>query len=293
MKYKLIVLFLVIAIFVSGCGLLESPNNRTDNDKNIELGYIQWADIEAQTYLLKEILERLDYDVDATSLQAGPIFEGLANGDIDGYTGAWLPVTHADYWDNVKDDVVQLEPNFDGARIGLVVPEYVEIDSITELSENAEKFDKKIVGIEPGSGVMQYTQEGAIPNHGLEEWDLIDSSGPAMTAELASAIEDEEWVVVTGWLPHWKWYSFDLKFLDDPDNIYGEAETSYGVVREDLKEDMPEAYHLMNEFYLEEEAYGELIKMTTEGDTEEAAKEFVDNNLELINEWLTEDAIIE
>jgi glycine betaine/proline transport system substrate-binding protein len=34
-----------------------------------------------------------------------------------------------------------------------------------------------------------------------------------MVASLEKAIRDKEWIVVTGWKPHFKWAQHDLKYL--------------------------------------------------------------------------------
>lgn len=76
---------------------------------------------------------------------------------------------------------------FDSARIGLVVPAYVPINSIEELPEFTERFNGEIVGIDAGTGIMKCT-ETAIPTYGLD-YKLMISSGPAMTALLDKAIK--------------------------------------------------------------------------------------------------------
>lgn len=58
---------------------------------------------------------------------------GVANGDADASVAAWLPVTHADYYNEYQDKLVDLGPNLEGARIGLVVPAYMDIKSIEDL----------------------------------------------------------------------------------------------------------------------------------------------------------------
>jgi glycine betaine/proline transport system substrate-binding protein len=51
--------------------------------------------------------------------------------------------------------------------------------------------------------------------------ELVASSGPAMTAALKGAIDKGEWIVVTGWAPHWKFARYDLKFFFQPLEING------------------------------------------------------------------------
>lgn len=72
----------------------------------------------------------------------------------------------------------------------------------------------KIVGIEPGAGIMSATEK-AVEEYGLD-YQLQDSSSAAMAASLQKAINNKEWIVVTGWTPHWKFAKWDLKYLDDP-----------------------------------------------------------------------------
>lgn len=61
-----------------------------------------------------------------------------------------------------------------------------------------------------------------------------------MTAALKKALDANEPVVVTGWSPHWKFARWDLKFLDDPKNSFGESEAAYKYVRKGLADDLPE-----------------------------------------------------
>ncbi len=65
-----------------------------------------------------------------------------------------------------------------------------------------------IVGVDAGGGIMQLTDKAIVEEYGLD-LDLKASSGPVMTATLQGAIERGEWVVVTGWNPHWKFARWD------------------------------------------------------------------------------------
>ena len=69
------------------------------------------------------IEKRLGYQVQLVPVAAGVMWQGVARGDLDATLSAWLPVTHGAYWNNFKDKVVDLGPNFNDAKIGLIVPE--------------------------------------------------------------------------------------------------------------------------------------------------------------------------
>ncbi|MDE8731236.1 glycine betaine ABC transporter substrate-binding protein, partial [Desulfovibrio desulfuricans] len=95
--------------------------------------YVAWDSEIASTNVVGNVLESIGYDVDLLQLDAGPMFAAVAEGDADGMVAAWLPGTHASYMEEYGDKLVDLGPNLEGAAIGLVVPTYVEADSIEDL----------------------------------------------------------------------------------------------------------------------------------------------------------------
>ena len=46
---------------------------------------------------------------------------------------AWLPLIHKAYFDKYKEDLIDLGPNLKGTKLGLVVPSYMEVNSIEDL----------------------------------------------------------------------------------------------------------------------------------------------------------------
>jgi glycine betaine/proline transport system substrate-binding protein len=236
---------------------------------------------------MKAVIEKnTDYEVELTSVSAAAMYAALADGDQDALTTAWLPVTHGHYVEKYKDDIVDLGPSMEGAKIGLVVPKYVTIDSIAELNDSAKKFDGEIIGIDPGAGVMSKA-EIAVDEYNLDKLNLKDSSGPIMTAMLKSRYEDKKWVVVTGWVPHWKFAKFDLKFLEDPKKVFGESETINTFVRKGLKEDMPEVYKILDNFQWGPSEIGAVMAMNMEnGEAEKNAEIWVEENADLVSKWV-------
>jgi glycine betaine/proline transport system substrate-binding protein len=272
---------------VAGVGLAAGAAQAQDKG-SVHLAYVEWSSEVASTNVVRTVLEQAGYEVELTSLSAAAMWQSLSTGDADAIVAAWLPTTHADYMERVGEKIVDLGPNLDGTKLGLVVPEYTDVDSIAELDENADTFNGTITGIDPGAGIMGLTEE-VIETYELEEMDLQSGSGATMTAALASAINNEEDIVVTGWTPHWKFARWDLKYLEDPENVYGGAEQIHTIARQGLEEDMPEAYANLDAFEWTPEQMGEVMLMNQEDDADpyENAKQWVEDNQDIVDEWLS------
>jgi glycine betaine/proline transport system substrate-binding protein len=253
----------------------------------VTLVYVEWASEVASTYLIKAVLEELGYEVDVLSVTAAFMWQAVASGDADGLVAAWLPSTHAHYFGAVKDEIDDLGPNLKGTKIGLIVPTYVTINSITELNANAEKFNKKLIGIDPGAGLMSKT-ELAIEKYNLSNFKLLEGSGATMTAALADAIRENRWIVVTGWTPHWKFDRWELKYLEDPQKIYGSEEEIHTIVRQGLKEDMPEVYRVLDNFFWTPDQMQQVMRWNQKDDNtpEENAARWIKENREIVDQWI-------
>ena len=200
---------------------------------------------------------------------------------------AWLPTMHGEFYEEYKDKVDNLGVNLSGTKMGLVVPEYVDIDTVEELKTNIDLFDGKIIGIDPGAGLMMKAQK-AMEEYDLEDFELIEGSGATMVAVLADAIKNEEPVVVTTWTPHWMFGNWDLKYLDDPKEIFGGEQEIYTMTRQGLKEDDPVAYEFLDKFNWTAADMEEVMNMNrVEGsDLYENAKKWVTENEDKVNAWL-------
>ena len=286
---SILCLLICIMLVVAGCedrsGDKAADSKATVAKGTIKLAYVNWAEGVAVAYLAEAILTDMGYDVEMTMADVAPIFAAISKGDQDVMVETWMPVTHKSYWDQYGKDFDELGVWFDSARIGLVVPSYVEIDSIEELNDAKDEFDGKIVGIDAGAGVMK-TTEKAITDYGLD-YELMTSSGPAMTAALKSAIDKNKAVVVTGWAPHWKFARYDLKFLDDPKKLYGDTEVIKSICRNGFKEDNPEVAALFGKMKFDGRQIGSLMDAVSQasGDEASAVKAWMADNKKLIDSW--------
>ncbi|MDD2239955.1 MAG: glycine betaine ABC transporter substrate-binding protein [Kiritimatiellae bacterium] len=281
-KWTIIAMAMACIMGAVGCGTRSS----TTDKQTIKLAYVNWAEGVAVTHLLSALLEDMGYDVQSTMADVAPIYVSVAEGQQDVMVETWLPVTHAAYYEQYGDQVELIGTWFDAARIGLVVPTYVEIDSLEQLNDTKDQFKQVLTGIDSGAGIMGATEK-AIDEYGLD-FRLMASSGPAMTAALKGAIDKGEWIAVTGWAPHWKFARYDLKFLDDPKGVYGATEKVQTAARLGFADDYPDAAALIGKMKFDGVQIGSLMDAleAADGDEMAAVRQWIADNQELVQSWM-------
>lgn len=281
---KILKKLLTLIAFTGALLILSSCEQETEK---IELGYVLWDSEIASTHVVAAVIEdRLGHEVSLTAVDAGPMWMGVARGDFDAIVAAWLPVTHKAYLEQTQDDIINLGPNLEGARLGWVVPDYVTVNSIEELNQFAEEFGGEITGIDPGAGLMA-ASERVMEDYELDNFRLVSGSDAAMTAALRRAIDRDEWIVVTGWTPHWKFAAFDLKYLDDPKKTLGEEEHITTIVHPDLQTKAPDVYEFLDNFYWTPEEMAEVMMLIEEGmEPYDAARQWISENQDKVDQWL-------
>lgn len=276
-KLRYISMLVVASLLFAACG--------ESGKKEINIAYVNWAEGVAMTHLAKVVLEEQGYSVKLKNADVAPVFAALAKKDADIFLDSWLPVTHADYMKKYGDKLEILGDLYTEASIGLVVPSYVDINSIEDLATNKDKFKGEIVGVDAGAGIMAVTEQ-AITDYGLD-YQLLSSTGPMMVASLKKAIDKGEWIVVTGWRPHWKFSRYDLKFLKDPKGTYGEAEVIKGIARKGFKADHPFVAEFISNMKFTNEGISSLMDEVENAATESmGVKSWIKKNQDLVNSWI-------
>lgn len=261
----------------------DSAQKKQEESKEISILYPNWAEGIAFTHLAKVALDEHGYDVTVTPISPGPIYASLAKGDADLFFDAWLPHTHGDFWEKYGDNLTKLGESFSNGTTGLVVPAYVEENSITELNDVKEKYDGKIIGIGSGAGIHGNTEK-AIKEYNLD-YEQITSSGPAMVASLQKAYNKKEPIVITGWKPHHKWNKYDLKYLEDPKGVYPKDVCAI-LSRKGFADDMPKVAEFAGNFNLEERQLYDLMDDIKEsGNPLKSAKEWYAEHKVLVDSW--------
>ena len=253
----------------------------------VKIVYVEWADAIVATNILAETLKQAGYDTRLTPVSGAAMWEAVASGDADAMVAAWLPATHAAYYAKLKDRVDMVGANIEGAKIGWVVPDYVTVNSIADLKANAAMFGNKVIGIDPGAGLMR-ASEKAMTEYALSPMQLVDGSDATMVAALKDAVSRKQPIVVAGWTPHWMWAAFKLKYLADPKGVFGGDETVNNVARKGLAKDMPEVHAILSRFKLslpDEQAV--MMQNQASGvDPAKTAAEWVKNNQGTVKSWI-------
>ena len=257
-------------------------------DKTVSISVVAgWDEDTAATYMWKELLEQRGYTVNVQELDIASTFTGVANGQIDLYLDAWLPVTHEAYWTRFQDQL-EVVSDWSTGRNLLAVPQYVDVNSVADLEGKSAEFGGRIVGIEAGAGLMRATREQAIPKYGLDDYSLVEGSSPAMLATLDSSIKNEEPVVVTLWQPHWAFSRYPIKVLEDPEGAFGQPDQMQAIATKGWSADNPELAGWLKNFEFSNEQLASLMLMIQdagEGKEQEAAKQWIGENQQVVDAW--------
>lgn len=225
-----------------------SPSAGVAQDKTIRMGTMSWEDLTPITGIAKKVLEDAGYTVEVTSFSEwGIAYAALAKGDTQ-IMVSQIDYVAQDYWDKNKERLEKIAPVSHGLFQAIAVPKYVTIDSMEQLNENADKFGNKIIGIEPGSGLMRDTAN-AVSEYGLK-LQLVEGSTAAMTAALKAATDRNEWIAVTLWEPSWMAQKFDIKWLADPKGVYPPPQSYYWIGQKGFSEENPQAREILAGIYV-------------------------------------------
>lgn len=260
--------------------------------KPITIYWDGYAADQAMSNVAKDIIEsHYHIPVKLKLVSVGASFLGVAHDKRSLFLAVWLPTTHKEYMNKVAGKIRDLGVIYDGARIGWVVPNYVpkdKLNSIPDLKKPtvANKLKHQIQGISPGAGEMQRSKD-ALKAYGLNHYNLVSASGAAMTAALARAIERKQWIVVTGWSPHWMWGRFDLRYLKDPKNALGTSEHVDAIASKPFYTQAPKVYDLISRMRYSVAQVNAMLADAKKTSYKAAAKQFIKNHPKLVNYWVT------
>lgn len=255
-----------------------------------------WTDIAATNALSGTILNALGYRQKVQNLSVALAFQGLKTGQVDVFLGNWMPAQEPVISKFTADGAIKvLGTNLPAARFTLAVPDYVAaagVKDFADLQKFADKFGHKIYGIAPGAPAnLSLKKMLDAHDFALENWALVESSESGMLAQVARAVERQQWIAFLGWEPHAMNTRFRLVYLSGGDRYFG---ANYGsatvntVTRKNFAAECPN----LNRFYSQltfnvglENAV--IARMLDQQQTaQQAAREELKRRPELLDSWL-------
>lgn len=285
-------------LVLSGCGGAGGGTGQQEgNQQNIHLVYVNWVEGVAMAHVLDAVLQdSLGMDVQRTQVTgAGTAFSSVATGDADVFVEVWLPTTHAAGWERYQDQLTKIGQWYDSTSVGLVVPSYMDIQSVSELPEYREELNGEIHGIESGANVNQQARQ-ILENNNISGFNVVNASSPATWSAMQRAIENQEPFVATGWKPHWKWSRFDLRYLEGAQTgqteVFGAPEQIVMLADTTFKERYSDrvVQFFQNVTLNDEQALNSLMQPflpnSNVTDKMAAAREWIQNHQQIVAEWV-------
>ena len=287
----LIGLALLAAAAAGPAGAAEDESCRT-----VRMSDPGWTDITSTNAFAGVLLEALGYRQNVQVLSVPITFQGLKSDMVDVFLGNWLPAQAAMVEPMLQEGSLEvLTENLSGLRFTLAVPSYVAeagVKSFNDLAAHADKFDKKIYGIESGAAVNQNVlrmlESG---DFGLGDWELVESSEQGMLSEVARAVRNQDWIVFEAWEPHPMNTKFELTYLPGGDKYFGpnlgEAHVRT-VARKGFKAACPNLAKLFSQLRFSVDMENSLMTSILDdgADPLQAATEYLKANPELLTAWL-------
>lgn len=255
-----------------------------------------WSDIDATNAMTGVVLKALGYKQNVANLSVPITYQGLKKGQIDVFLGNWMPAQAPLVKPFVEEKSIDVvHPNLSNAKFTLAVPDYVAaagVHTFADLAKNADKFDSRIYGIEPGAPANQNIKKMVDDKaFGLGGWKLVESSETAMLTQVDRAVRDKKWIVFLAWEPHLMNTKFKLTYLDGGDQYFG---PNYGgatvntVARSGYEAQCPNVARLFKQLTfnvdLENGVITEVLEKKTNLDL--AATDALKRHPELLKTWL-------
>jgi glycine betaine/proline transport system substrate-binding protein len=280
-----------VGLALTACGNGETADTDAEGgeDNTIDIAINHgWEEGIAVAELWALILEDEGYEVSKNYMDLAPSFSALSTGDMDFNMNIWQPVTHEEYLEEYGDDLEEVGVWNSDANQVIAVNSDAPFDSLEDLADNADLFDSELIGIEPGAGLTERTEEFVIPDYGLEDWEFTTSSTPAMLQEVDTATSNGDNIVVTLWRPHWAFSAYDIKPLEDPQEALGQEENMTIYARGGFSDDRPDVYEWLSNFEIDTDTLQDLeevmfVEEVTQDEYPEVVREWMDENQEWVD----------
>jgi len=287
--YSVLRVLLTTALLIAGT----SFTTASAQSDTITFGAPPWPGITVKSEVARQILLDLGYDAEVMNASTQAIMKGIAKKQIQVDMALWRP-QHNELLDKAidKGEAVALTSNLRDALYTMAVPEYVwdaGVHSFRDLDRYADKFDHKMYGLEAGMAGNEIMWKAIKSDtYSLSGWKVVPSSEPGMLAQVQHSMDKKEWIVFQGWQPHWMNVEFDMKYLEDPEGIWGGPSTIYTVTYPEFPDENPNVARFLRQMQVPKEVQSRWILEYSHNDrpADEVAREWIGDNRGLVAQWL-------
>ena len=132
--------------------------------------------------------------------------------------------------------------------------------------------------------------KGAIKNntYDLKDWKLVPSSTAGMLAQAGRAIREHKWIVFLGWKPHWMNITYNLRYLKDPEKIWGGKSVVYTAANPTFVKNNPNVARFLKQMVVPSKIQSQWIYEFgyKKKAAEYVAKTWITHNMDTVSKWL-------
>src|SRR5262245_22622466 len=285
---------LLLALFLQGFG---APGRADEGTGKVVLGQISLSFYAVTGALVREVLERLGHSVEIVQGSHGQIFPRLGAGEVDLLVAAWLPHGHATYWERYGARAEVLAVLYEGARFAWMVPEYVPASLVGQIDdlktpEVLARMEKTIRGTGRDSGNMMVSAD-VMRVYGLEAagYRLLPGTLTEFHGNYDRAIAARAWFVMPLWHPHFINRVGNMRRIDEPKGLLGQANQGSLVAGRAWVERAPETtLRVLRRMHLGMDAVEAMdYAVNRENKTpQEAARAWMKQNQSAVETWFAQ-----
>jgi glycine betaine/proline transport system substrate-binding protein len=251
-----------------------------------------WTDNTAQNGFLTIVLKGLGYEPQVDLLSVPVILTSLKQKTTDVWLDNWMPSQTTEVAPYFQDGSVEsLSVNLEGAGYGPVVPNYVAetgVKDLKDLGPNADKFGKKLYGIEPGNDGNRILQSKIDdPANNLKDWQLVESSEQAMLAQADKEMTKQNWIAFLAWTPHPVMGRMPITYLSGFEKDGFGPATIHTLVRAGYAAECPNVGKLLQNVKFTVDMESVVMEEILAGkDAEASASNWLKSNPAVLDGWL-------
>lgn len=193
----------------------------------IVLGRIDESFHQVAAAVVEEVLLRLGHAVEVREGPHPQMYPLLEQGELDLFADSWLPGGHGVYWEQIRRQVEEVAPLFDGARFFWAVPGYIPPEAVSAVPDltrpevTGRMATLVVQGTTAGAGLTMRSQE-LVREYGLDEagWSHRIGDLQAIIRTVNERVAAGDWFATPLWQPQYLNDVHDLRPLDDPRGVF-------------------------------------------------------------------------